>query len=203
MSGDSLPERRDLRASHEDRDRAVELLRVAAGDGRLTADELDQRIETALSARTHGELELLVRDLPAAAGEAPAPDAKELVRLETRSGNIRRNGPWTVPRRMELRVRSGNAVLDLTEAVLTGPALDVTVTIRSGNLKLIVPRDVVVDLDDVTTKSGNVRQLSRLNPDAPVRLRIAVSGSVHSGNVTARNRRRGFWAWLTRRPLPA
>ena len=31
-----------LRASHEDRDRVAELLRVAAGDGRLTAEELDE-----------------------------------------------------------------------------------------------------------------------------------------------------------------
>ena len=43
-----------LRASHEDRDRAVELLRVAAGDGRLTAEELDERLGVALTARTYG-----------------------------------------------------------------------------------------------------------------------------------------------------
>jgi len=58
--------RSELRASHEDRDRVVELLRVAAGDGRLTSDELDQRLELALTARTYGELTTLVSDLPAA-----------------------------------------------------------------------------------------------------------------------------------------
>ena len=41
-----------LRASHEDRDRVVDVLRVAAGDGRLSAEELDSRLECALSART-------------------------------------------------------------------------------------------------------------------------------------------------------
>ena len=50
---DDLP---DLRASHEDRDRVVDTLRVAGGDGRLIADELDARLERALSARTLGEL---------------------------------------------------------------------------------------------------------------------------------------------------
>src|SRR5438034_8185927 len=58
----------ELRASHEDRDRVAELLRTAAGDGRLTAEELDERLEKALTARTYGELMALSRDLPAAPG---------------------------------------------------------------------------------------------------------------------------------------
>jgi hypothetical protein len=43
-----------LRASHADRDRVVDALRVAGGDGRLSAEELDTRLESALSARTLG-----------------------------------------------------------------------------------------------------------------------------------------------------
>ena len=46
----------ELRASHADRDRVVDVLRIAAGDGLLTADELDERLEVALSARTLSEL---------------------------------------------------------------------------------------------------------------------------------------------------
>ena len=56
--------RSELRASHDDRDRVVELLRVSAGDGRLTAEELDERLEQAMTARTYGELARLVADLP-------------------------------------------------------------------------------------------------------------------------------------------
>src|SRR5882757_6257840 len=88
--------RSQLRASHEDRDRVVELLRVAAGDGRLTAEELDERLEVALTARTYGELTALVKDLPTrgmAAG-APAPEARELVRIDCGSSTIKRDGPW-------------------------------------------------------------------------------------------------------------
>ena len=51
MTGEVAPQGRDdelaapdgLRASHEDQDRVAELLRVAVGDGRLTAEELDGR----------------------------------------------------------------------------------------------------------------------------------------------------------------
>ena len=66
--GDEVASSEHLRASHEDRDRVAELLRIAAGEGRLTAEELDERLEKALTARTYGELEALSRDLSAAPG---------------------------------------------------------------------------------------------------------------------------------------
>jgi hypothetical protein len=53
-----------LRASHADRDLTVDILRVSAGDGRLTLAELDERLETALTARTIGELAAVTADLP-------------------------------------------------------------------------------------------------------------------------------------------
>ena len=58
-TGAGSGDRPELRASHDDRDRAVEILRVAAGDGRLTAAELDERVEAALTARTSAELAAL------------------------------------------------------------------------------------------------------------------------------------------------
>ena len=75
--------RENLRASHEDRDRAVETLRVAAGDGRLSAEELDERVERALTAQTYGELSALVEDLPGGqSGMGVAPKPKDLVRID-------------------------------------------------------------------------------------------------------------------------
>lgn len=53
-----------LRVSHADRDNVIELLRQAAGDGRLGTGELDERIEAAASAATYGELITLTGDLP-------------------------------------------------------------------------------------------------------------------------------------------
>jgi hypothetical protein len=54
----------DLRASDADRERIAERLRTATGEGRLSADELEGRIEAALGARTYAELNALVADLP-------------------------------------------------------------------------------------------------------------------------------------------
>lgn len=54
-----------MRAADADRDRVVGLLTTAYGEGRLTKDEYDDRVEGALAARTYGELDQLVSDLPA------------------------------------------------------------------------------------------------------------------------------------------
>ena len=55
----------ELLASDADRDRVAERLRTAAGEGRLTPAELEERLERAFAARTEAELTPLVADLPA------------------------------------------------------------------------------------------------------------------------------------------
>ena len=53
-----------LRASHADRDLAVDILCAAAGEGRLSPAELDERLDAALTAQTISELADLTADLP-------------------------------------------------------------------------------------------------------------------------------------------
>src|ERR1700761_1094663 len=111
--------RNELRASHDDRDRVVEMLRVSAGDGRLTAEELDERLERAMTARTYGELSRLGADLPVQGGPVTAARAKDVVRIDTRSGHVKRVDRWLVPQRMEVKVTSGSVLLDFTQAQIT------------------------------------------------------------------------------------
>jgi hypothetical protein len=197
--------RSELRASHEDRDKVVELLRVSAGDGRLTAEELDERLERAMTARTYGELATLVADLPAAgsaAPGAPAPRVKEVVRFDCGSGHTIKNGRWVVPQRMEARVASGHLKLDFTEAVITQPLLQLDAEVRSGHIILITKPGIVVETDDVTVRSGHVKVRAPWGPDVPEVLRIEVAGKVGSGHLIARPKYRSFWQWLTRQPRP-
>jgi hypothetical protein len=64
----------DQRASDADRDIAADILCAAVGDGRLTLDELDDRLGAALSAQTTIELAALIADLPGRpCGPPPAP----------------------------------------------------------------------------------------------------------------------------------
>jgi hypothetical protein len=53
-----------LRASDADREQVAERLRQATAEGRLHTDELEHRLGAALSAKTYGELDALVSDLP-------------------------------------------------------------------------------------------------------------------------------------------
>lgn len=79
----------ELRASHADRDRAVDVLRVAAGDGRLTAAELDERLEAALSARTVSELTALTADLPPVSVSAGVAVTEVTSRCGSSRGSVR------------------------------------------------------------------------------------------------------------------
>ncbi|MEU0737796.1 DUF1707 SHOCT-like domain-containing protein, partial [Streptomyces lavendulocolor] len=62
-----------LRASDADRDRIADILRDALAEGRLDAEEHGERIDAVYRAKTLGELEPLVRDLPAAHPRPAAP----------------------------------------------------------------------------------------------------------------------------------
>src|SRR5262252_3644846 len=203
--GDEVASSDSLRASHEDRDRVAELLRIAAGEGRLTAEELDERLEKALTARTYGELEALSRDLSAAPGRIAGPAAakpKDVIRIDRTSGWAKKEGRWLVPQRIEVRVRSGHVKLDFTDAVITQPLLRIDAKVGSGGVKLLTKPGIVVDTDDVEVRSGRVKVSAPWGPEVPVILRIEVSGKVGSGRLKARPPHRTFWQWLLRRPRP-
>jgi Domain of unknown function (DUF1707) len=206
--GDEIVPHGDLRAAHDDRDRVVEVLTVAAGDGRLTPEELDERVGAALTARTYGELAALVSDLPAAPESlAGAPEAKpkEVVRIDCHSATARRNGPWTVPQRMEVRLTNGSVTLDFTEAVTRWPSLHIDAEVRRGSLTLVTKPGILVSTDDLGIRGSSVKVRAPWGPGVPVRFRIDVSGTAESSSITARPPRpprRTLWQWLRRRPLP-
>lgn len=193
-----------LRASHADRDTVVEQLRVAAGDGRLTPEELDERLEAALTARTYAELAALTADLPDArqpAGLAPQ-QPRDLMRFDRRGGNVRQSGHWIVPARIEADVRGGNVKLDLTEAVISYPTLPIDIDVRGGSLVLVVKPGITVDTNDLAVAGGNVKVRAGASKPAPVTLHVAVTGQIRGGNIVVRLPRRSFWGWLTRQPRP-
>jgi hypothetical protein len=194
--GQNQPE---LRASHEDRDRVVEALRIAAGDGRLTAEELDQRLELALTARTVLDLTVLTTDLPSSVEPGPAvPAPREVLRIAHVGGNARQQGRWIVPKRLEVEVAGGNVLLDFTEAVITGPVLPVQVRIRGGNLRIITRPGVDVDAAEISMLGGNV-QVRAASGTEPTVLRVELSGDVRGGNIRVSGPRRSFWQWLASR----
>ncbi|WP_419994615.1 DUF1707 SHOCT-like domain-containing protein [Streptomyces boninensis] len=197
----------ELRASHAERDRVVEVLRVAAGDGRLTGAELDERVGAALAARTQGELAGLTADLPPVAamgvgGEVA--EVKDVVRIQqAHSGAIRREGRWVVPRRMELATQWCEVTLDFTQAVITHGTLTIDMHASGKTLTLITRPGVVVDMDALSL--AHVKVKVRQSPDdgdvpVPTALRVVLTGQKAHGRIVVRPAGRTFGEWLLRRP---
>lgn len=188
----------DLRVSHADRDQVVELLREAAGDGRLTPDELDERVEAALTARTGSDLAALTGDLPAPlAGSSLQP--KDLVTIDQRFGSVERTGRWVVPRRMAIRLTAGNVKLDFTEAVISTGSLRIDVDLGiGGDLLLVTKPGIVVVADELNVRMGDIKIRHRTDPHKPVILRVELAGRVRGGDIKARHPRRTFGQWIRR-----
>lgn len=184
------PERasaQDMRASHADRDQVVEILRDAAAEGRLTSEELDERVEAALTARTLRDLAALTRDLPAQPANPDTP-SKDLVKIEKRFGTVEWLGTWLVPRRMEIRLTVGNAKLDFTDAVITHDQLSIDVDLGiGGDLLLITKPGIVVVANDVLVRMGEIKvRPAKQDPGFPVALRVDISGRLRGGDLEVR-----------------
>jgi hypothetical protein len=178
----SLPQ---MRASDADRDRVMEVLRIAAGDGRLTPDELDERLEAALSSRTLGELAALTADLVAGPEVATA-QAEDVIRIDQRGGSVRRTGRWVVPRRLELRSSWCDVWLDFTDAVIAHDTLRIDLNMRGGSLVLLAGLGLVVDADSLTLRYTDVKIHPGAEPGAPVVFRVQLVGRMRYGWIEQR-----------------
>ena len=177
-----------MRASDADRERAVDVLRIAAGDGRLTAGELDERLEAALSARTVGELAEVISDLPAWPGVATA-QAKDVLRIDQRGGSVQHTGRWVVPRRLELRSSWCDVTLDFTDAVITHDTLPVDLNVRGGSLILVAGPGIAVDADELAVRYTDIEIGPAAGHDARVALRVQLAGRMRYGRIGTRRLR--------------
>ena len=196
----------DLRASDADRERAVLTLGRAAGEGRLDVDELEERLQLAYAARTHGELERLVADvggmiepgsIPARA-PVPIPRAR-VVRSGAAStswivsimGGNERTGRWRVAERCNVVNVMGGSELDLFDAELSDEVTQINVYTLMGGFEIRVPNGVDVQVSKFALMGGHEVALGQEPPPpgAPViRLRLI---SVMGGGEVRRGRKRG------------
>ena len=192
MSGDLEPvARNEMRASHEDRDSIVDRLRIAAGDGRLDAEELDERIEAAMSARTYGELDVIVKDLPQTPEAAARTVAKRAEAVESQAitvshGKAEKYGAWLVPHKLVITSRHGVVVLDFTDAVFSGPrSVEIELDIRHSAIRLISPEGTVIDEDVLDRRHSSV-SYRHLGASGPESVRIRLTGRMDHSSVGAR-----------------
>jgi hypothetical protein len=166
----------------------VDVLRAAAGDGRLTADEFDERLEAALSSRTLDELAVLAADLTGGPdrSDVATAQAEDVIRINKHRGSVRRTGRWVVPRRLELQSSWCDVTLDFTNAVITRDTVRIDMDVRGGSLILLVRPDTVVDADSLTVRHTYVTVGPSAEPGAPVILRVQLAGRMCYGQIEAR-----------------
>ena len=188
-----------LRASDADRDRVIELLRAAVADGRLDPAEFDERLDTALRARTIDALARLTADLIAVPGSAgaltpplagtPAEPAAELLTINEKHGSVRRDGRWTLPHRLALHTAWCDVMLDLTSAVRSGPELIIEMRVRGGDVELVLAPGMVVDANELAVRYTTLAISRDAGDNTPETLLIRLVGRIRHGRIDTR--------WLT------
>ncbi|MFI6700371.1 DUF1707 domain-containing protein [Streptomyces sp. NPDC050509] len=195
-----------LRASDADRDRTADILREALAEGRLDAEEHGERIDAVYRAKTVGELEPLVRDLPTpgadgrAAGasrgtaggygygpEDPEAPAENMIAIFSSST---RKGRWRIGAKVNAFALFGNVEIDLTEALFGQRVTVINATSIFGNVEITVPENITLR-GNGNGVFGNfeVRTLEAPDRDAPT---VVVNGYSVFGNVEAKPKR-GKW----------
>jgi hypothetical protein len=181
-------DRRDpMLASDAERDRSIEVLRTAVGEGRLTLEEFSERVERAQAARTDLELAALSKDLPAARTGAAAGVQVGGERHRALCSRISRSGPWSLPAHSSYSSIFGTIDLDLRQARLSSDDTEIEVYNLFGTVTVIVPEGVEVSVDGGGMFASQVIDSPQVPPvaNAP-RLRIRLSGP--GGTLYVRNR---------------
>jgi Domain of unknown function (DUF1707)/Cell wall-active antibiotics response 4TMS YvqF len=173
------PER--VRASDNEREAAVERLRTASAEGRLTFEELTARTTAAYSAQTRGELARVTADLPEETSRAPAVQ-KRTQRLVSLFADVRRTGWWRAEGTVAPMSLFGDIDLDLRQAAVPSDVA-INAVAPFGDIEVVVPDGVTVQLAGFTVfgrKKVDVRPVPSAR-SAPVVVRIqaiSVFGSV-------------------------
>jgi hypothetical protein len=179
-----------LRISDAERHQVAEVLRQAAGEGRLDLEELDERLEATYAARTYADLVPITQDLPAerpAQPPAQRPVTGPATRYESSvavMSGVDRKGVWEVgPTHTALSVMGG-VDIDLREAIFTGPEVVITANTLMGGIDVIVNEHTRVVVEGVgimgTFDQARDKVEARLTDGSPiVRVRgVAIMGAV-------------------------
>jgi hypothetical protein len=183
-----------LRVSDEDRHKVAEVLRQAAGEGRIDFDELDERLEATYAAKTYADLVPITVDLPAhepPVAKAPAARREVLPATTTHDSSLAvmgecvRRGAWLVPAHHTAFALMGSVTLDLRAATFAERDITITANAIMAEVKVIVDASTHVVVSGVPIM-GEFHQAKdkvapQLGPDSPV---VRVKGMALMGSVS-------------------
>lgn len=191
---------RDLRVSDAEREHVVEVLQKAIGRGMIDLDEFTERTDTALAARTRGELNAVLADLPGLvhpdvypAAPAASYSSDQRLELNAKYSALVRNGRWLVPPEVVVRNRYGSTKLDFSEAQVSSPVVRVELDCKWGSVEVIIPDHAAVDLNAITEIKYGSLQDKTGSDGRPGNPRLVFAGRLHGGSLVIRHPRRGIF----------
>ncbi|HEU5127788.1 MAG TPA: DUF1707 domain-containing protein [Glycomyces sp.] len=195
----------NMRVSNAEREAIIAKLHAATEEGRLELDEFADRSRDAYTAKTYGELERLLSDLPDTTGQVavPAPDraaasaaagraadAPAELRLAPKASSVSRKGEWLVPRRIKLNSKASSVKLDFRHAVIGTREVDIVIDDIASSVELVLPSGAYAE-DNVDMLASSVNNYCEYK--GMQGLRFNVTGKVKAGSVTIRFERRFLW----------
>ncbi|CAN5669233.1 DUF1707 domain-containing protein [soil metagenome] len=164
------PEQPNLRVSDHEREQVFERLTEHAAAGRLTLQELEDRVQQAYGATTRAELERVTRDMPEVVRPATPTRRNPTRWVVALMGGSARRGRWRVSERVNAVAVMGGSGLDLRNVEFDGDELTILAVAVLGGIDIYVPDTVEVQVDDLAVLGGNDERGSRrpARPGAPV-----------------------------------
>ncbi|MGW7367132.1 DUF1707 SHOCT-like domain-containing protein [Streptomyces sp. NPDC054841] len=193
-----LPE---MRASDAEREQIAERLRDAVAEGRLDMEEFEERLDATYKARTRGELEPLVRDLPAPGGSSAAPLAavpaadgavdwsRRVGQPPTSTGafafwsGFMRRGTWTVGRTFTAVALQGGGEIDLRDANFEDREIVIRCFTLMGGIQVTVPPELHVEVKGFGFMGGFDEKDVDEAVIAPGSPRVVITGFALMGGV--------------------
>lgn len=174
----------EIRASDAEREQTGDLLREATVEGRLTLDEFSERYLQAQRARTRGELDAIVRDLPAA---VPATQRRTTSKISAILSGVERTGPWQLAPSTQISAIFGGCKLDLRYATISSGVTTLNASVYFGSLEMLVPDGVEVEIESTMIMSGRTERRSKPVAYTTAKPLIRITGTVVCGSITVRD----------------
>src|SRR4051812_323697 len=174
---------KDLRVSDAEREHVIGLLQKAIGQGLITLDEFSTRTDVALVAKTRGDLNSVLLDLPGVVHNEQAPRAvvpKDRAEIKNTMSSVSRKGQWAVPRELVVRNRMGSTDLDFSEADIPHAVVTIELDVTAGSVSILLPEGATVDTEEIEMAAGSVHDKSGGGEGRP---HFVMTGAVRAGSV--------------------
>lgn len=186
----------NMRVSNAEREAILARLHAATEEGRLDLDEFAERSRQAYEARTYGEVERLLADLPdtgaaLAVPQRPVPEGPTELRLKPTGSSVKRDGDWVVPPKIHINATGSSVKLDCRHAVIRTDTVDLDVKLLGSSLTVVLPEGAYAVDDNTEVFGSSVK--NRATYKGGTAIRFSVTGKATGSSVNFRHERRFLW----------